>query len=543
MAKNYDVIIIGGGPNGLTEACYLSRAGLKVLVCERRNEIGGGLATEQITLPDFYHNTHAIYHFMGDYSPTTPDFEFEKRYGIKYIRPEHQFCMPLLDGNSISIYTDVEKTCQSIAKFSKKDADSYRTTVKRFQKLVDEFMAPATYLPSLPALDAVMGMERTEWGKDLNELTEMTPEDIINGIFEHDVVRTLFLWASCHWGLQYDMTGVSYMVPLLFDRSTHYCLVQGGSHRMSNALTRFALEYGCEILTSAEVSKIIVENGVAKGIELSDGSVYMAGKAVISTLDVDTTFLKFIGEKKLNPTFVEKVKGWEWDHYTLCHQHMALREAPKFKAAEKNPDVNKAFIYVLGFENQANLKKVWDSMLKKTGEIPQPEAFSCCFPSVHDPYQAPKNRCSGLISQMAPYELKGGKDKWLSMRFKEERAEILRKVLEKYAPNMTKKNVMFWNMTTPADIENKFPNMVKGSIKQGAYDNLQMGHNRPNDECSNHVTPIKNLYIGGASSYPGGFVTYGPGVGTANKVADDLKIKKWWKPTPVVEKCWNTYYK
>jgi phytoene dehydrogenase-like protein len=86
-------------------------------------------------------------------------------------------------------------------------------------------------------------------------------------------------------------------------------------------------------------------------------------------------------------------------------------------------------------------------------------------------------------------------------------------------------------MTTPADIENKFVNMVEGSIKQGAYDSLQMGHNRPNDDCSNHRTPIKNLYIGGASSYPGGFVTFGPGYGTANVVADDCGIKKWW-PTP-----------
>ena len=101
---------------------------------------------------------------------------------------------------------------------------------------------------------------------------------------------------------------------------------------------------------------------------------------------------------------------------------------------------------------------------------------------------------------------------------------------------------MAWNMTTPADIENKFPNMVKGSIKQGAYDSLQMGHQRPNDECSNHITPIKNLYIGGASSYSGGLVTFGPGVTTANKIAEDYGIEKWWKPTPLVEKCWNTYY-
>ena len=543
MAKKYDVIIIGGGPNGLTEACYLARAGLKVLVCERRNEIGGGLATEQITLPDFYHNTHAIYHLMVDYSPTTQDFEFEKRYGIKYIRPEHQFCMPLLDGNSVSIYTDVEKTCQSIAKFSKKDADSYRTMSKRFQKLTDEFMAPATYCPTVPALDQVVALDKTESGRDVNELTETTPEDIVNGLFEHDVVRTMMLFVACHWALQYDMTGVSYLVPLLINRATDYRLVHGGSHRLSNALTRFALEYGCEILTNAAVNKIIVENGVAKGIELSDGGVYMADKAVISTLDINSTFIKFVGEKNLNSNFVEKVKNWEWEHWSLCHQHMALREAPKFKAAEKNPDVNKAFIYILGYENTTNLKKVWDSMLQKTGEIPQPEGFSCCFPSVHDPYQAPKNRCSGMISQMAPYDLKGGKDKWLNMRFKEQRAEVQRQVLEKYAPNMTKRNVMAWNMTTPADIENKFPNMVKGSIKQGAYDSLQMGHQRPNDECSNHITPIKNLYIGGASSFSGGLVTFGPGVTTANKIAEDLNIKKWWKPTPLVEKCLQTYFK
>ena len=110
MQENYDVIIIGAGPNGLTAASYLSKAGQKVLLLEKRIGVGGGLATEEITLPDYFHNTHAIYHMMADYSPTTPDFEFDKRYGIQYIRPEHQWCMPLQDGNSVSIYTDAEKT-------------------------------------------------------------------------------------------------------------------------------------------------------------------------------------------------------------------------------------------------------------------------------------------------------------------------------------------------------------------------------------------------------------------------------------------------
>jgi phytoene dehydrogenase-like protein len=96
---------------------------------------------------------------------------------------------------------------------------------------------------------------------------------------------------------------------------------------------------------------------------------------------------------------------------------------------------------------------------------------------------------------------------------------------------MTRDKIMWWNMTTPADIENKFANMVHGSYKQGAYTVLQMGYLRPNDECSGNTSPVKNLYLGGASSYPGGLVTFGPGVCVADKVAEDCGIDKWW-PVP-----------
>jgi len=131
MQENYDVIIIGAGPNGLTAASYLSKAGQKVLLLEKRIEVGGGLATEEITLPDYFHNTHAIYHLMADYAPPLKDFEVESRYGLQFIRPELQFALPLSDGRSLCLYTDVEKTCQSIAQFSQKDADSLPSSRKR----------------------------------------------------------------------------------------------------------------------------------------------------------------------------------------------------------------------------------------------------------------------------------------------------------------------------------------------------------------------------------------------------------------------------
>ena len=529
MAENFDVIIIGGGPNGLTTACYLSKAGQKVLMLEKRYELGGGLATEEITLPDYFHNTHAIYHLMADYAPPIKDLELAKNYDIEYIHPQLEWAMPLSDGNSLCIYQDLEKTCQSIAKFSKKDADSYREVSQRFYNIVNDFIGPATYCDAMPPLEQVIELDKTDVGKDINELTEQTPEEIVNELFENDVVRTMMLYIACHWGLQYDASGVSYMVPLLINRATNYRLVRGGSHRLSNALTKYMLEYGGEILTSVRIKRIIVEGGTAKGVELEDGTKYMANKAVVSTIDTHQTFLQLVGEDNLDSTLVEKIKAWEWEHWSLCHLHMALEEPPQFAAAANNPDINNAFVYVLGFENSDDLKKHWDAM--PNGELSDTAGFNCCFPSVHDPYQAPPGRCSGLISQMAPYKLNGDKEKWLRMKFKEERAEKQLAVLQKYAPNMTKDKVMWWNMTTPADIENKFVNMAQGSIKQGAYDSLQMGYLRPNDDCPNHRTPITNLYLGGASSYPGGLVTFGAGYGTANVVAEDIGAQKWW-PVP-----------
>jgi phytoene dehydrogenase-like protein len=161
--------------------------------------------------------------------------------------------------------------------------------------------------------------------------------------------------------------------------------------------------------------------------------------------------------------------------------------------------------------------------------------FNASFPSAHDPYQAPPGKCSGLISQMAVYDLKdGGHDNWLKMKFREEYMWKQIAKLQEYAPNMTKDKVLETYITTPADIQNKFANMVKGGYKQGAYHPLQMGYLRPNQECSQYRTPVKNLYLGGASVYPGGCVIWGPGYNCANTVAEDCGIEKWWKEPEIV---------
>jgi len=532
MAENYDVIIIGGGPNGLEIGAYLSKAGLKCLLLERRFEVGGGLMTEQVTLPDFFHNTHAIYHMMVDYAPVYQDLNIAE-YDVRHIRPELQWAMPLKDGRCLCIYTDVEKTCASIAKFSQKDADSYRQMYRLYDDMMRNMVGPMTFIWPEPFPLLAAKAEQTDLGREMTHLAEKTPEEVVCELYEDDHVRTLMLYTCCHWGLDYNQSGVSYLIPLYLNRMVNYQLVAGGSHRISNALLKRYFENQGQVRTSAQIKRIIVENNTAKGVELEDGTQYMADKAVISTIDIHQTFLKYVGEDKLAKDFADMIHSWQWEKWSLFDVHLAMAEPPNFKAAASDPQINKAFIYLLGYESLADLKNHWEAM--RNGEMTVSPGYNACFPSVHDPYQAPPGKCSGLLSQMAPFDLKdGGSERWLNRKFREEWAENRIALLAEYAPNVTKENVLWTYVTTPADIQNKFANMVKGGYKQGQYHPLQMGYVRPNQECSHNRTPVKDLYLGGSSVYPGGCVIWGAGYNCANAVAEDLGIQKWWKEPEMV---------
>ncbi|MBI4334423.1 MAG: NAD(P)/FAD-dependent oxidoreductase [Chloroflexi bacterium] len=537
MEKTYDIIIIGAGPNGLEAGAYLARAGLKVLLLEARHEVGGGLATEEVTLGGFMHNTHAVYMMMADYAPVYQDFKFEEQYLCKHIYPSLQFAMPLSDGKSLCLYSDLEKSVASIARFSKKDAESYRELYHKCARAVEDFIAPATFAPPLPALDQMVklqsaGVESVNW---MLEASEKTPKELIEEHFENPHVRALMLYVATHWGVDYDQAGLGYLVLLYLNRATNYRLVQGGSHRAAQALHKAIHERQGVVLDNEKPRRLIIEGGKATGIELHDGTVVKAGKAIISTTDPKETFLNLVGEKDLDKDFADSVKGWQWEKHSLFTTSLALAEAPSFTAAASNPDLNKAFVYVLGYEDPETLMKDYD--LVDNGEVSPQAAFNCCFPTVHDPIQAPKGRHTGIISRFAPYNLKdGGPDRWYSISYKEQAAQSCLETLRQYAPNMTPDKVLWKYICTPVDLPNKFLDMVQGSFKQGQYHPLQMGYLRPNEQCSNARTPIKNLYVGGSSNYPGGCVIWGAGYLAANAVADDLGIQKWWQEPAIVTK-------
>lgn len=533
--KTYDVIIIGAGPNGLETGAYLAKAGLKVLLLEARHEVGGGLATEEVTLGGYLHNTHAIYMMMVDYAPVYQDFKFEEQYLCKHIYPPLQFAMPLTDGRCLCLYSDPQKTAESFSKFSQKDSKAYLELYQECQKAVEEFIAPATFAPPLPVLDQVIKLQGSESGRFMLEASEKTPKELIEEHFENEHVRALMLYVCTHWGVPYDQAGLGYLVLLYLNRATNCRLVQGGSHRAAQALHKAIHEAQGVVLDNEKPKRLIIEGGKATGIELHDGTIVKANKAIVSTVDPHQTFLELVGEANLKKDFVDSIKAWQWEKHSLFTMQLALEEAPNFKAAATNPEINKALVYVLGYEKPEDIYQDYDRV--DAGELSPKAAFNCSFPTVHDPIQAPAGRHTGIISRFAPFNLKdGGSDKWYKQDFKEQVSGNCLETLQKYAPNMTPQKVLWKYLTTPRDLPNKFLDMVDGSFKQGLYHPLQMGYLRPNEECSNARTPIKNLYLGGSSNYPGGCVIWGAGYLAANAVADDLGLKKWWSEPAMLTK-------
>jgi len=523
----YDGIILGGGPNGLTVAAYLAKAGLKVLVADRRYEIGGGLATEQVTIPGFYHDTHAIYHMMVEYAPPLRDLALDTTYDLSWIYPELQVVMPFSDGTYLALYKDVEKSCESIKKFSAKDAQSFRNFAKISDEAMDLFLAPATYVNPIPSLEQVAKLETHPTTKWDDELTGYTPKEIVDAWFESDRVRALLLYLSCMWGLDYDLEGLGYLVPLMINRGWHLRLCRGGSHHVAHLLGKCIVENGSRIVTGAIPKRIIIENGETKGVEFEDGSVVKANKFVVSSLNPHQTFYDLVGKENLDPNLDTRVSNWRYSDWSLFTVHLAINERPRFKMAEANPELNNALIYVLGYDSEADLVNHFEDI--RGGRLGA-GGFNCCFPSVHDPTRSRTGQHVGLISQEAPYKLQpDGAQMWYRVRA--EHAERCKELVRKFAPNMTEANILYDSISTPLDTENKFPNMKQGCFKEGAYLPLQMGFGRPNELCSQHSTPIKGLYMCGSCTHSGGMITYGPGFNAVEKIAEDFGIHKWW-PEP-----------
>lgn len=521
-----DVVVIGGGPNGLMAAAYLSRAGLKTVLLERRHEIGGGLATEETLFPGFYTNPHAVYHLMTDYMPVLRDFDLD-RHGLTFIKPNAQTAALFRDGSSLLLSHQIEDTKDSIAKFSPRDARTFGQVMRKWRRVVEEVVAPGTYLPPLAPIDMIEALSRTEAGEEALRLTEMSPVEIFDELFENDRVKMALLYLACMWGLSPHDSGLGFLVPMLVERGMNKAVCYGGSHKLAGSLSREIHRAGGTIIDNAEVTRILVEDGHVTGVEMFDGRVITA-KAVLSSLPPPQTFGGLVEDRWVPPELLRTAKQWEWDQWSFFTLTTATTEAPKYTTDD--PRVNDAFMAILGFDSTDELLDHWDTVL--SGDVGAGVGGHATNETRYDPTlpRVPGHQV-GFLQIHAPYDIEGG---WKARH--DDLAETLLETWRAYAPNLTRDKVVMMSAESPLDIETRLPNMVRGSIKHGHYDPLQMGVFRPHDSCIGGRAPIDGLYLCGASSYPGGLVIGGPGYIAAGSVVDDLGVDRWWHTPRFVQR-------
>ncbi len=529
MRESCDVLIIGAGHNGLTLGAYLARSGKDVMVLERRHEEGGGLCTEEVTLPGFLHNLHANYHTFVDLAPPVADLEV-RNHGVEYVRPDVQMASIFEDGTALVIHADLDKTLASIARFSEEDAETFSRLYGEAHGFIDLLLGTLMYQPPLAVKDLTKALS-TFGVQDRSEFLSVklrteTINQFLARHFRHPKVKAHLAFHGAVCGYTNDVKGLAIGYPLLVGKINNWHLCLGGSHRLAHALWRDLAQHGGVMVSDADVSRILVDGSRAVGVRLSDGTEISARQAVVSTVSVEQTFLEFVDSSEVDEDFSLKVKTkLAHKDWTLFSVHAAMNRLPEYRAAEFDPDVNRAWVVNLGIGSTEQLDADWAAI--RAGQLVEPHP-NAAVNSLYDPTDAPPGYYTGLLRQFAPYAPSdGGEASWDEMG-----RWYGRKCLDAwrgFAPNLTDDAYVDWTVFTPYDIARKLPNMVRGDWMMGEISLDNMLDQRPLPELGQFRTPIERLYMAGSTQHPHGFITFGPGYNALQVIAEDLGIKPWWR--------------
>ena len=526
MHESFDAIIIGGGHNGQILSAYLRKAGLSTLVLERRMEPGGGLCTEEITVPGFYHNLHSFFLRWVPDLPWYRDLELE-HLGIHMIMPPVQTVAPYANGKCLVFHSDLEKTIKNISYFSEKDARTYRKLMTLFQEISDKIITPESYSPPIPFDQKKALLEKSGLGREYLALSEKSPVALTKEFFESQEMQAMIIFLVTTRMFLAHEPGLGYNVVAAMIGGLRGSMCKGGSHYLAHGISKFVETHGGKIREAAHVREIVVEDGRAVGVVMDDGRKINAARLVASSVDVPQTFLELVGEDHLEAAFVEKVKGFKFSKFPLFGVHLALNEPLQYTSAEFDPDINQGFNYNIGLESLEDYFEHEKEI--EAGNPPPKPGMQCAQPTLHDPIQAPTGKHTAFLWQMAPYDLnKGGAEHWDII--KEDYMEVCLERWRQYAPNLTRNNIIAHYIFTPLDVERKLINMRYGDHCVGRALHDQMLDRRPFPEVKPYRTPIDRLYLCGSSTHPFGNITGAPGYNAARVICEDLKLNIWWEP-------------
>jgi phytoene dehydrogenase-like protein len=520
-----DVIVIGSGPNGLICANYLARAGLDVIVVECAFRPGGGLSTEEVTLPLFRHNLHAYFmRWTPEYKLWT-DLGLDET-GLRMLLPAKQNALPTSDGRVLITYSDIGKTIEAVAAFNRDDAKRFGELLQECIRLSRTVIEPLRFSPPLGGDERHELLARSADGRRFLEMSSMSALDVVKETFESEELRALLLFTSALRGYLpvLDVPGTGYVVAQAIAGLINCLICEGGSFQLARALAVLLYKRRARIIAGNGAASIDVGAARAESVTLQDGRSIKARRAVVSNVPAPITLLDLVGRDRLDPTLTDELSSYSWNGEALFGAHLALDSPPSFG---DRYEAAAALNLCLGYESSDDVER--DIAEVCAGSIPSRAALHASVPTLTDPTQAPPGMHTAFGWQFVPSRPHGGDATYWDDANCESQLSAMVATWTKYAPNVAEAEIAR-TAHSPFDTQVQVPSMWLGDRHHGLYHPNNFYENRPTAALSEYRTPVEGLYLCGASNHPGGSVNGLAGYNAAGVIADDLGIDKWWRP-------------
>lgn len=540
--KKYDAVIIGAGHNGLTNAAYLAKAGLDVVVVEKNDYIGGAAVSRQLENGYWYSSCSYVCSMMRQVIHR--DLNLTK-HGLMLV-PYLGTAAFGENGQTLMAYTAEGPAYNELKRFSAHDADAmYRllADLDRYSTLIRKTLLrtppdPGSFKPR--DIKELLFLAKTFWELGEAEIYEyirfftMSAAEFLDDYFENDFIKaTMATPGIIGTALGVDSPGSAYILlhHVMGDVDGTigaWGLARGGMGAISNALAGALQEHGGEIRTNAGVDQMLVKNGKAAGVVLENGDEIHAN-IVVSNLDAKRTFTKIVDRDDLPPGIFERAKNFKI-RGSSGKVNIALDGLPKFNGVPDNRYINRGGQAFIG--SMEKLERAYDDW--KRGQWSSDPFVESVIPSAWDPTVAPpgKHWMSNFI-QYCPPTLADGP--WTPEKRDAFGQTVIDKI-ERYSPGF-KDLIVHMEVRTPYEIENEI-GLTEGNIFQGELTIDQLLFNRPFPGYAQYRMPVKNMYMCGSSTHPGGGVSSACGANAAREILMDLK-----KPNTVPEDdCHDTQY-
>jgi phytoene dehydrogenase-like protein len=517
MSEVWDVVVAGAGHNSLITAAYLAAAGHSVLVLDARPVPGGGAATEEPVGPGFRIDTCSTGHTLIRVNPllARDELGLHADYGLEYVEPDPVAHVAFPDGEQLTMWLDLDRTCEEIARFSAHDAEAYRRLIADYDSIKGLFSA-ARFTP-------------VGWGPSFEELLREHPRrnrwlriralsawDVIRHEFEDRHVQSFMLWMSYQTLQPVDSPGSGMLAySLIFGRQGRsWSIPVGGSGALTEALVRYLEDRGATVLCDRRVTRLLLEDGRCVGVETEDGESHLASQAVLSTIHVKH-LVDMAPAEAWGEDFVYGVETYEIG--TPCTAaYYVTREAPRFvmPGGEERSAVSAGLV---GWPEDV-IRSGRDA--REGRPMRDPDWVLVATPTLVDPSRTPGGEHTVKFLVPQPWDPGGGPGEW--ERLKLEIAATMRSHLRAVAPNMTEDVFLEALIKSPVDIEAANAHMIHGAFHGGDRGIPWSGALRPVPGYADHRMPIPGLYQTGGTTHPGGSVTGVPGRNAAIVMLTDL---------------------